>query len=241
MKKLICFCLALLCLFSVCACKDDDPSPESPPVYEVKKQTSDVIFNGKDYGDISMLYLALDGLEEANELLLSIALRHRDMKLPNLSSYGEDDMPEVTYETEKISVTYLSADFISAKVEGTLTVSLAPHPEPFVYTVNIDLKNNREFPSADIVKDFDKIKELFRMERFELSYGDEKLVSETTLEDMIMQYHTEYEIYPYFYFTRDKLFMNIELVYTLGSNAGYSIPLSDVKEHLNDEITKIIK
>ena len=239
MKKALCIFLCMLTLFSICSCNKEKEAPTAP-IYEIKKLTRDIIFNEKDRGDITLLYIELDGIEAANELLLNIAERHCSQKLPNLSSYEEGEMPEVTYEIENISVTYLSASLLSARVDGTLTVSLAHHPEPFVYTVNLDLDDLTELTSADIVKNFDAIKALFTNGKFELVQGREGLENDITPEDMIMQYRSEYEIYPYFHFSKDKLFMNVELVYTLGSNALYSIDMSNVKKHLN-KISEIIK
>lgn len=239
MKKFLCIFLCVMLFFSLFSCnKEKEPSPA--PIYDVKKINRDIIFDEKDRGDITLLYIKLEDHEKASELLLDIAERHCRQKLPNLSSYEDGMLPEVTYEIESIHVTYLSASFLSARVNGTLTVSLAHRPEPFVYTINLDLDNNTEITSADIVKNFDAIKSLFTSGKFDLAQGRDGLENDTTLEDMIMQYRSEYEIYPYFHFTKDKLFMNIELVYALGSNALYSIDISDVKKHLN-KISEIIR
>lgn len=137
MKKCLCIILALLFLVSLGSCNKDkdtnDPTP--PPTYEIKKHTEDVNFNEKDYGNITLLYPELEGLGNVNELLFNAVSKKCADSLPNLSSYDASEMPEVTYEIMSVSITYLSATFLSARVEGTLTVSLAPHPEPFVYTL----------------------------------------------------------------------------------------------------------
>ncbi len=245
MKKLLCIFLVLLCIIPTVSCRKepsiDDAPKEKPLSYDIKKHTEDVMFNGKDYGDIKLLYPELEGAENINTLLFDIAKRHCDTTLPNLSSYDTDTMPEVTYEVTEVSITYLSNTFLSAKVDGTLTVSLASHPEPFVYTLNIDLEEVREINSGEVVKNFDGIKELFKKGNFSYEYGDKTLLAETNFEDMIMQYYSEYEIYPHFYFTEDKLCMNIELVYALGSNAGYSVSLKEAKNYLNTDNKEISK
>lgn len=259
MKRFIASFLALAAVLAFAACKkkpekkppeslfDDTTSshaPVSAPTYNVKKYTDDVIFGGKDYGDVTLLYPELDGSDGANALIFDAVKRRCTEALPNLSSYESGDMPEVTYEITSFRITYLSETFLSAKVEGVLTVSLAPHPSPFVYALNFDLENLIELGASDILSDFDRIKKLFTEGKFTLEEGDRSLLSDTSAEDIIMQYRSEYEIYPQIWFSSEKLYLNAELVYTLGSNAVYSIDLGEVKAYLNaenKEISKIIK
>lgn len=263
MKKALAVTIALAALASFAACGKEPPAeitpettaqvtpPESEsevkanaPTYDIKKYTDNVIYDGNDYGDIILLYPEIDGNADANELIFKAVRRRCEKALPNLSSYEIGDMPDVTYEITSFSVTYLSDTFLSAKVAGTLTVSLAPHPEPFVYAINVDLENLHELVSADLISDFGKIKEAFINGRFALEDGDEALLAETNAEDMIMQYRSEYEIYPQIWFSSDKLYLNVELVYSLGANAVYSIGLDEAKPCLNTEngeLSKIIK
>ena len=49
---------------------------------------------------------------------------------------------------------------------------------------------------------------------------------------MILQYKSDRNIYPDVYFNYDKLIINIDLTDSLGSSAGFSIPLGDVRECL---------
>ncbi len=241
MKRTIAFLLSLASVLTFASCKKEPTEEKAPPTYSIEKYTEDIVWEGIDIGDISLLYPKLDMMEEASKLLFDMIKQKCNESLPNLSSYEGGDLPEVTYEIDKISVTYLSDTFLSAVVEGMLTVSLAAHPNPFIYAINVDLEECREISSGEMLADFDKIKKLFVDGRFTLVKGLEDVGEQMSFEDMIMQYRSEYEIYPQIYFSADKLYMNIELVYALGGNAVYSIELDDVKNCLSDnkEISKI--
>lgn len=243
MKKIITLILALLLMFPFASCKKEPTTDVVPITYEIKKHTEDVIWDEKDTGDVTLLYPEFEGMSEANKLIFDIIKRKCDESLPNLSSYETGSLPEVTYVIDSFSITYLSDTFLSAKIEGMLTVSLAAHPNPFIYAINVDLEELREISSVDILGNFDKIKELFTNGRFTLEKGIDDLNSQMSFEDMIMQYRSEYEIYPQIYLSSNKFYMNIELVYALGSNAVFSIDLNEVKSYLNTgnkEISKII-
>ena len=249
MKRLIALALALIAILSFAGCKkepsyDEPDTIPAPPTYEIKKYTEDIIWNDKDQGDVILLYPELKGYDDANKIIFDLVKEKCNAGLPNLSSYENDAMPEVTYEIDSFSVTYVSDTFLSGTVEGMLTVSLAAHPSPFVYAVNIDLENLSELRTNEILDNFDKIKELFNNGKFTLEKGIDDLSSQISFEDMIMQYRSEYEIYPEIWFSDNKLYMNIELVYALGSGAIYSISLDEVQNFLNQdnkEISKITK
>lgn len=257
MKKAILILLAFAAVltFSACGKKTNNNPPEnlpgettseqaSTPTYSIKKHTDDVTFKGKDYGDVTLLYPELDGFDDANLLIFDAIKKKCYEALPNLSSYESGNMPEVTYEISSVKITYLSNTFLSAKIEGNLTISLAAHPAPFVYALNFDLEALSELDTADIISDFDKIKELFVEEKFTLEEGIPSLKNETSPEDMIMQYKSEYEIYPQIWLSSEKLYLNAELVYSLGSNAVFSIGLDEIRDCLNaenKEISKFIK
>ena len=245
MKKILALLLAIISVTSFASCKKEptiDPTNEqTPPAYEIKKYTEDVTWNKKDQGNVTLLYPELEGMNEANELIFDIIKRNCDQALPNLSSYESGSMPEVTYEISSFNITYLSDTFLSAVVEGMLTVSLAAHPNPFVYAVNVDLEDLKEITPAEILADFEKIKKLFEDGRFTLENGIDELNSEMSFEDMIMQYRSEYEIYPQVYLSDEKFYLNVELVYALGSNAQFSIELDSVENFLNKDNKEISK
>ncbi len=132
------------------------------------------------------------------------------------------------YNITETKTMLMTDDLLSILIMGQYDVSDSPHPTLFAYTINCDLTDNSLIYAEDLIKDFGIIREKFINGSFTLEYGNEGLLFETNYEDMIMEYRTEYGIYPYVFFTEDTFGMVIDLVYALGGYAVFEIPYSEI-------------
>ncbi len=186
-----------------------------------------------DNGQISIIYPTIvdpDGESERAELLNNMIKSYMDQmfKYDGVSS----DDGEYTYEITDTITAVSTDDFTSIIVKGQYYIEDTPNPTVFTYTINCDIKSTDIVPSSELIYDFSKIKDLFLDGKFKLKEGNEDLLDETNYEDMIMEYRSEYGIYPSVYFTDDSFGMIIDLVYTLGGYAMFEIPYSYVSEYV---------
>ena len=136
------------------------------------------------------------------------------------------------YEVTSCTVEYASDTLLSVRSAINFTTSTAEYSVNSVYTTNIDLTTGEELSGENIFSDFMTINNKFIGGDFTREYGLENLLSLTNYSDMILQYKTDRSDYPHVYFNYDKLIINIDLTEALGSSAGFSIPIADVRECL---------
>lgn len=186
-----------------------------------------------DNGQISIIYPTIidpDGESDRAELLNDMIKAYMDQmfKYDGVSSAGG----EYTYEITDTITAVSTDDFASIIVKGQYYIEDTPNPTVFTYTINCDVKSTDIVPSSELIYDFSKIKEMFLDGKFKLKEGNSDLLDETNYEDMIMEYRSEYGIYPNVYFTEDSFGMVIDLVYTLGGYAMFEIPYSYVTDYV---------
>ena len=137
------------------------------------------------------------------------------------------------YIIEEVEVTFLSNSFISVKNTVYSMTAMDNYPNCPVYTVNIDLTNGNVIEEDDIFGDFNVITSGFLAGDYTMVYGADDLMDNTNYEDMILQYKSDYASYPDVYFTEDSLVICIDLVASLGTSAGFSVPISAVADSLD--------
>lgn len=184
-------------------------------------------------GEISIIYPTIvdsDGESDKSELLNQLIKQYMDQKFKYEGI--ESESGGYVYEITD-TITALSTDsFVSIIVKGQYYIQDASSPTLFTYTINCDLTSTDIVPASELVYDFSAIKSLFIDGKFTLADGYENLLAETNYEDMIMEYRSEYGIYPSVYFTEDSFGMVIDLVYTLGGYAMFEIPYSYVTDYV---------
>lgn len=210
---------------------DDDDSDESSGFeYTVGTETET---KKTDNGQISIIYPTIidpDGESDRAELLNSMIKAYMDQmfKYDGVSSTGG----EYTYEITDTITAFSNDEFASIIVKGQYYIEDTSNPTIFTYTINCDIKSTDIVASSELIYDFSKIRELFLNGKFKLKEGNSDLLDETNYEDMIMEYRSEYGIYPNVYFTEDSFGMIIDLVYTLGGYAMFEIPYSYVEDYV---------
>ena len=145
----------------------------------------------------------------------------------------------IDYKTEEAAVTCLTPDFVSIIVRGTVRVEIPfenPGNAEFFFTINIDLDTLEGLTSEEIVKDFDSLKSKFLKGDFRQIGGIEDVAKKTPLSDLIMRYRSEYQIYPYYYFTDTDFCMNLEVAGAPGWQSQcvqFALSISDAAPYLN--------
>lgn len=254
MKKFFAMLLALVTIFALVSCTGnegigDESASESEtdlpnaPVcdytYEIKEEI--IVVHETEDGRKStkvLRYPVLSGMEKeelqtsVNDALRSEAERMFILSVPDVDIYIIEDTM-FNYEVSSVEVTYLSNSLISVKSSVYSMTSVSSYPNCPVYTVNIDLENGEIIDEEDIFADFNEITSRFLGGEFTMVYGIEDLLSQTSYEDMILQYKSDYASYPDVYFTPDSLVICIDLVAALESSAGFAIPLSEVSDLLD--------
>ncbi len=168
---------------------------------------------------------------KVNAILLVAAENFYNTTLRDIDIYMEEGTI-FNYEVTGCTVEYASDNFLSVKSMINFTTSTAEYSTNSVYTTNIDLTTGEELTGEDIFSDFMTVNNKFIGGDFTQEYGLDNLLTLTNYSDMILQYKSDRSIYPDVYFNYDKLIINIDLTDSLGSSAGFSIPLVDVRECL---------
>ena len=168
---------------------------------------------------------------KVNAILLVAAENFYTTTLRDIDIYMEEGTI-FNYEVTSCTVEYASDNFLSVRSAINFTTSTSEYSTNSVYTTNIDLRTGEELTGEDLFSDFTTINNMFIGGDFTREYGLENILSLTNYSDMILQYKIDRNIYPDVYFNYDKLIINIDLTDSLGSSAGFSIPLADVRECL---------
>lgn len=183
--------------------------------------------DNKGNGDITIDYPTVNPDDGAvSDKLNALIKDYMDEKLQN--ELPGDGVVEYQYEVKSTETMISTDEIISILVKGEYYHEDSAHPTIFAYTLNCDVKTSSIITADNLIYDFAKVKKLFTDGKFTQKEGMDGLLDETNYEDMIMEYRTEYGIYPDVYFTSDSLGIVIELVYTLGGYATFEIPYSEV-------------
>ncbi|MBQ4328080.1 MAG: hypothetical protein IJC32_06700 [Clostridia bacterium] len=258
MKKFLSAALALfliICTLSACGKTEKPPKPDTtdttetndisiPTIpqctYEYTIQEHSTIVSETEAGGRNTKFLRFPVVSnmanaeiqtKVNAILLVKAENFYKTTLKDIDIYMEEGTI-FNYEVTSCTVEYASDNFLSVKSAINFTTSTSEYSANSVYTTNIDLKTGEEVTGEDIFSDFMTINNKFIGGDFKQEYGMENLLNLTNYSDMILQYKSDRNIYPDIYFSYDKLIINIDLTDSLGSAAGFSIPLADVRDCL---------
>lgn len=258
MKKILLATLAaalIICSLSACGKTEKPPVPDGsgttdtqdlsvPSIpehsYEYTIQEHSTIVSETEVGGRNTKFLRFPVVSnmanaeiqtKVNAILLVAAENFYKTTLKDIDIYMEEGTI-FNYEVTSCTVEYASDNFLSVRSAINFTTSTSEYSVNSVYTTNIDLTTGEELTGEDIFSDFMTINNKFIGGDFKQEYGLENLLSLTNYSDMILQYKSDRNIYPDVYFNYDKLIINIDLTDSLGSSAGFSIPLGDVRECL---------
>lgn len=257
MKKILVLTLALALLICTCSCKKNDgdgsetKDTESVPTsavtehgevkssYEVEiKEDISVVSDTEDGRCTKVLrYPVISGMADAelmdkiNTEFASFAEKLYTQSVPDEEIYIIEGTI-FNFEIAECKVEYLSDEFISVKNTINLYTSISEYTSSPVLTLNMNLTDGSILDGDDIFSDFNSVASKFLAGEFAEEYGIKDLLSQTSYEDMILQYRSDYASYPQVYFTADKMVMNIDLADALGTSAGYSADIDTVKDFL---------
>lgn len=258
-KRIFVFMLATIIALSAAACGKNDADPDGGDTSKLVTETDvpeteapvivcDYTFElGEEISVVCeteagrctkvLRYPVISGMTDEelektiNEKLAGLAESFYKKTVPDAEIF-ELEGTLFNFEIKECSVEYFSNDFISIKNTINLFTSVSEYISAPVYTVNMSLTDGSIIEEDSIFSNFNAISSEFILGSFELEYGADDLLSQTSLEDMILQYRSDYESYPEAYFTPDKLVINIDLADALGTSAGYSIALDKVADAL---------
>lgn len=204
------------------------PVNTTSPGYDVGTETETT---KSDIGDITMQYPVVEPDDESEidaDTINAIIREYMDEKRKEerLESGDPDLDSEYVYKITSTDVKYSSKKFLSIVITGEYYISDSAHPTIFCYSINCDMESGEIITPDALIRDFSTIRSLFTEGKFTLKQGQKDLLKQTNYEDMILQYRSEYGIYPDIYFTGDSFGMVIELVFALGGYALFEVPLS---------------
>lgn len=204
------------------------PVNTTSPGYDVGTETETT---KSDIGDITMQYPVVEPDDESEidaDTINAIIREYMDEKRKEerLESGDPDLDSEYVYKITSTDVKYSSKKFLSIVITGEYYISDSAHPTIFCYSINCDMESGEIITPDALIRDFSTIRSLFTKGKFTLKQGQKDLLKQTNYEDMILQYRSEYGIYPDIYFTGDSFGMVIELVFALGGYALFEVPLS---------------
>lgn len=198
------------------------------PGYDVETETETT---QSDIGNITMQYPVVEPDAESEidaDTINAIIREYMDEKRKDerLESGDPNLDSEYVYKITSTDVKYSSKKFLSVVITGEYYISDSAHPTIFCYSINCDMESGEIITPDALIRDFSVIRQLFTKGKFSLKQGQKDLLEHTNYEDMILQYRSEYGIYPDIYFTGESFGMVIELVYTLGGYALFEVPAS---------------
>lgn len=257
MKKIIAILLTLATLILSVACsggntqndQSDSLNVEQGIIhpcdysYEIAEKT-DILYETDGARSSKCLrYPVISGIEDAliqdeiNKTFIEVAENQFVHLVPDIEIY-EMEGTMFNYEVTKVEMTYLSNTYASVRSTVSFMSAMDPSPKEAVYTQNVSLINGDIIEEDEIFADFTSIAGKFIAGEFTQIYGAENLLENTSYEDMILQYNSDYASFPEVCFTSDKFIINIDLISALGTSAGFEIALSEVDEFLNFNPTK---
>ena len=170
------------------------------------------------------------GDADLDELLLQVAERELARYIPNASSVSANG-GSADY-TVKLVRMYVDDTIVSAEFSGEYSLFYEDsfgmeESGEFVYTVLVDPKAKKLLTTADVVSDFDKLKQAYADGKFS-PYGPPYAKD-------LDQYQVEYGIYPYIYLDEEFFWLYItEYVDGVGNwGTTYSMPRADAADFLN--------
>lgn len=187
------------------------------------------------YGDVND--------EKLNTLIYDGVYSKYRIDLPNLNSML-DEGTTVKYEIYTADVTYMDNLLVSLLFTGQYETKdpksfMESSPVGFMYSLNIDLKTNSLITADMIFDDFNKLKNDFIGSPFKMVTGIAELFEKTNASDIMIQYRSEYAIYPYVYFNDKSMCFITDLVYSLGSCAVFEVPLNKAPLYINENLSAL--
>ncbi len=258
MKKIIAGLLTITILILSVACssgdaKDNQQSSDSVQQgiisypcdysYEIAEKTEILYEIDGARSSKCLRYPVISGIEDAfiqdeiNKTFMEVAENQFVHLVPDIEIY-EMEGTMFNYEVTNVDITYLSNTYASVRSTVSFMSAMESSPKEAVYTQNVSLINGDIIEEDEIFADFTSIASKFIAGEFTQIYGAEDLLENTSYEDMILQYNSDYASFPEVCFTEDKFIVNIDLISALGTSAGFEIALSEVDEFLNFNPTK---
>lgn len=247
MKKLFWICLALSVVLGACQKTPVVTTAEATTVTtpRVTVQTTEPIVTQPIEPEFTIVTVSPNlgagvavsyevlktGDEALDDLLAKAAATEFARHIPNASSVSANGGSADYYV--KMTGCYADDSIIAAIFGGEYSLffedgSGAEENGDVFYTVLIDPTEKKLLDSADIVSDFDKLKQAFADGKF-AAFGIPPYAEDLT------QYRTEYGIYPYVSFDADNFYLYISASGMSEFTTQYSIPRVDARDFLNEK------
>ncbi|MBQ8509770.1 MAG: hypothetical protein IJ493_07680 [Clostridia bacterium] len=234
MKRFVCALLTLF-LLTLSACGSDNPDYEC--TLTTYSQES-----GDSFIEIAYPVLTGDAVSGSlEEKIRGYVVDYMEQYLRYANAEGA-----YSYVIDDVTVTCRLPGLVSVLCAGSFTDADSSYPETIVYTLNINPESAviyNEFD--DFIADFDALADTFRSGGFTLESGVNDLLTKTNYTDMFIAYSDLYGIYPPLYVIDSgdglRLGLSVELVYTLGGHAEFSIPLDEIDGAITDTLRSLIK
>lgn len=221
--------LLLVCVFACAAGCSETVLPAAD--YAVETVT---VFTQEDGNEISLMYPQIKGYPDPEAQIRindSIARYVRAMYEKQDLIATEDGGYE--YAVTAAEITLQTEGFLSGYIFGAIYSQYSGKGTFFAYTLNCDIENGCLYTTEELLSDYDLLAQRFLKGDFSQHFGYEGLDGMMSFEDMLLQYKTEYGIYPDVYFTDDSVGLLVETVTLLGGYAGYTLPYPRAREALD--------
>lgn len=173
-------------------------APIIAPVELYKLEIVNEDVNSEKYS-ARLSYPAVDGYssseieEKVNALIRSYTFAKMDYALAQTGAYTH-----VNYNIDSLEVTFKNEKFFSAICHVSIQIDGESDTIKGAYGINVDVKNSRIVGFESIIN-FDEFVIAFGNGHFGQTEGYEKLLEETTFDDIITPYSELYSIYPEFF------------------------------------------
>ncbi len=228
MRRLIALLLVLLTCAGALGCSETALPPAD---YTVETET---VFMQEDGNEISLMYPQIKGYPDADaqtRMNAEIARYAHAMYEKQDLIATEDGGYE--YAVTAAEVTLQTEGFLSGYIFGAIYSQYSGKGAFFAYTLNCDIENGCLYTADELLSDYDYLAQRFLKGDFTQHFGYEEMDGMMSYADMLLQYKTEYGIYPDIYFTQEGVGLLVETVTLLGGYAGYTLPYPRAREALN--------
>ena len=177
---------------------DTTEAPVIAPVELFKLEIVNEDVNNEKYS-ARLSYPAVDGYssseieEKVNALVRSYTFAKMDYALAQTGAYTH-----VNYNVDSLDVTFKNEKFFSAICHISIEIEGEPDIIKGAYGINVDVKNSRIVGFESIIN-YNDFVIAFGNGHFGQTEGYEKLLEETTFDDIITPYSELYSIYPEFF------------------------------------------
>ncbi len=230
MRRAIAVLLLVLTCAGTAACSDTELPPAD---YSVETVT---VFTQEDGNELSLIYPQIKGYPDAD----AQTRMNEEIARYAYAMYEKQDLISTEdggyeYAVTAAEITLQTEGFLSGYVFGVIFSQYSGKGMFFAYTLNCDIENGCLYTTEDLLEDYEFLEKRFLKGDFSQEFGYEELDGLMTYSDMLVQYKTEYGIYPNMYFTDEGVGLLVETVTLLGGYAGYTLPYHLAREALNRE------